>query len=139
MAISLSAQKINDQDNIKYLLIAALGVMIFMGYNLFRTLQDNANIADRKEILAQELTTLRQEHQKLTIALEYSQTKLFIEEEARNRLNYKLPGETAVSLPPQKVADLEEIDEEYQRFLERQNRANPLKWFDYFFGDNPSS
>lgn len=138
----LSASNFNENDDrrhIRYLFWASVGLALFMSYNFLRTWQENAQIGERQEDLREELNTLISQNEELTESLEYSQTELFIEEEARNRLNYSLPGETVVSLPPERVDNQALIDAEYQAFLESQEKPNPVKWFEYFFGESDSS
>ena len=126
-------------SNSKIILGIGIFITVFMSVNLVKAIGENRKIQERINRLQSNVNILAEENQTLQDTFEYVQTDIFVEQEARNKLNYKKDGETVVSLPPEKVEVREVVEAEYQAALERQQKSNPQKWFDYFFATADAS
>lgn len=123
----------------KSLLILGMVITAFMSVNLIKAINDNQRIQDRIERLKALQTTQEEEKAQLEAERDYTQTSLFIEEEARNRLNLKKDGEIVVSLPPERVPVLDQLTAEQQAQAEFEQLPNPRKWWHYFFHEGTAA
>ncbi|OIP98748.1 hypothetical protein AUK40_01235 [Candidatus Wirthbacteria bacterium CG2_30_54_11] len=124
-------------SNSKILLVMGTVITVFMSINLVKAISENRKVQDRINKLQSDLTALDDQNRSLSDTFEFVQTDLFIEQECRDKLNCKKPGETVVSLPPEKVAVNDQLLSEQEALIKRQQQSNISKWWDYFFA--PSS
>jgi cell division protein FtsB len=122
-------------SNSKLILFIGILVTAFMSVNLIKAINENKSIQNRIDKLQSDLQAEEQKQAQLEAARDYTQTDLFVEEEARNRLNLKKEGEIVVSLPPERIPVLEEVVAQQQAIEEFEKQPNPQKWFQYFFGE----
>ncbi len=126
-------------SNSKAFLIIGVLITFFMSVNLVKAIQENRQVQQGIDKLQLQLSDLNKQNQNLNTTLDYTKTDLFVEEEARNRLNLKKTDEIVVSLPPDKVAIREQSSAEYKAIQDRSQQPNPRKWFDYFFAGSTNS
>jgi len=134
-----SREKTSFLSSSKSLLILGMVITAFMSVNLVKAINDNQRIQDRIERLKALQTTQEEEKARLESERDYTQTALFIEEEARNRLNLKKDGEIVVSLPPERIPVLDQLNAEQQAQAEFQQLPNPSKWWHYFFHEGTAA
>lgn len=118
--------------NSKTIFLIGVVVSAFMAFNLVNAIRENGRIQTRIDKLQDDLRTVSTDSEALSHTLDYTATDLFIEEEARNLLNYKKDGEIVVSLPPEKVDVRDQIIEAEVAIAERKNQPNALKWLRFF-------
>lgn len=111
-----------------------LGVL-FIAYILItvvRGIWQNAKLAQEGEQVKKEITQLKTDNQKLSRSIDYQKTQTFREKEARLKLGYKAPGETAVVVPETRVNRSDEplVTTNDQN---TDTRPNWQKWEEYFF------
>lgn len=107
------------------ILVIGIGLIINLSRDIWRLLRagDQVKLAERR------LEELEKENQELEELKEYYQSEVFVEEEARNKLNMVREGEVVVILPPN-VRELvgRGRAEDYQEEL-----PNWQKWWRLFF------
>lgn len=116
-------------------LVGRILFVLFAIYALFtvgRGLWSNAQLIAEEEEIKQEISQLKAETARLKEEVTYQQSNTFKEKEARLKLGYKGPGETAVVVPETRAP---RKDEPVVQFggLPTDTRSNLEKWWDYFF------
>lgn len=109
-------------------------------YMLLSLSQSIYTLWRRGDIVEERLThlkTLEKEQDELKTQLSYTLRPEFIEEEARNKLNMVLPGETMVIVPDaSSEASLRstqtDMDSAVEEFQELPTKRIFLRWFDLF-------
>lgn len=116
----------------QYLLtLAFFALLIYAMFVVGRGIYQNAKLVAEEGSIKNEIAALKVENERLRRRVEYQQTQTFREKEARLKLGFKAPGETAVVVPETRV---ERADEPTLAELSHQdNRTNWQKWWDYFF------
>ena len=112
----------------RFIIIAAVAYAFFVvGKITFDNYNQNKTITAKE----QEIANLRQEVEDLKYQNEYYKTVTFKEKEARSKLGYTLPGETAVPVDydQKEVAKIEVSDQKQEL-----KKANYQYWATYFFG-----
>jgi cell division protein FtsB len=77
--------------------------------------------------LTEQSTRLTQDNSQLSELIKYLDTPEYKEQEAREKLNLKKPGEEVVVLPQDTDAG------QVASAQAAHNESNPKKWFNYFF------
>ena len=129
-------EKIKDRlEEILPMKLGSLFLFLFILYMLFivgRAVWVNYNSNKSIDVEAQKVISLEEQIRYLDDQINYFETYSFKEKEARAKLGYRAPGESALSLP---------IDKESDRvadsgLVEASLRVPNYKlWQKYFFGD----
>ena len=83
----------------KLLFFIILAISIFVINNLIRSIFTLWQKYDLVTLAQKELSTQKQENQRLKSQLSHVKSKEFIEEQARNKLFWVMPGEQEVLIP----------------------------------------
>jgi len=106
------------------IIFLGLGLIVKLTGDFLRLLKAGQQI----KIIEEKVLKLEEKNRELSQKRQYYQSKEFIEEEARNKLNMAKPGETIVILPPN-------VNEFLNRPKTQANSSLPnwKKWWDLFF------
>ncbi len=111
-------------------------VVLLIVYSLFSVgvqIRRVVGAKKKEKELRVEIALVSAENDRLRRRIEYYQTETFKEKEARLKLGYKRPGETAVVLPEtRRQRDYDPVLETTTEF-ETDKRENWERWLDYFF------
>ena len=110
----------------KVVFVAVVITFVLIINGLFRSILDIWNKQDLLMQAQKKLELEKQTNQKLKAQLSITDSKQFVEEEARNKLFMGLPGEQPV-LIPQNLLNLKESKKPLDL------RPNWKKWLDLFF------
>ncbi len=110
--------------------IAGIAVTAYIGFYLISTVLKNYELKQQIDTLQQEVSTLNAERDTLKYKIQYYQTDLYKEKEARAKLGLQQPGESVVILPKDKEAELK-VEEEKS---ERPAKSNFEQWIDFLAG-----
>ena len=111
-------------------LLAAIGYLIFIvSKTVWENYQSNKELSGQ----AQKLTELDSELNYMENEIAYFKTKSFREKQARSKLAYVAAGETAISLPLDKISEsensnLNDFGNDISSVV-----SNYYLWLDYFF------
>lgn len=94
-------------------------------FGLYRSVVDLWFRRDILDVRQKELTALTKEQEQLKKQLEFANTNLFIEREARERLGWSKPGEVVVLVEGKESQDRNEIL--------REAGPNWKQWWELFF------
>ncbi len=108
--------------------ISIIYLMIMVSRTVWENYQSNKNILHEQE----KLLELEDELSYMENQIVYLKTNSYREKQARAKLGYIAPGETAVSLPPDKVED-RVSDSHAITEKNTQSIANYYLWYKYFF------
>jgi cell division protein FtsB len=109
----------------KILFIIIVSTLLLIINDLTRSIWD---IWQKKDVVLQAQKTLsleKQENQRLKSALSYSQTREFIEKQARDKLFMTKEGEKKVLIPKEL--------KDSSKLLGKDNNPNWKKWWNLFF------
>jgi len=115
--------------NLRVVRLVIIGVSAILVVNLSRSIWD---LWRRRDIVAERQEVLRRleiEHQRLKDELTYSESPLFIEQEARNRLGLGKEGESVVILPKSQITNSNDQTNEEKK----ENFPNWKQWWRLFF------
>jgi cell division protein FtsB len=112
----------------KMVLLALLGIFVFIGQLHVAQWQRKREIAKEIEKLTSQERDLAQKNQELSDSLRYLQTTNFQERIAREQLELKKEGETVV-----RFQDAPKVLGQTTNQAETGNRNNIEKWLAYFF------
>ncbi len=96
----------------RYILIALVLIVIWLGLSVARQASQLVGVQDRIEADKEKLAQLQKQEADLKSEKEKRQTEVFIEEEARSKLNKARPGESVVVLPGEKKVDESNLKKE---------------------------
>jgi cell division protein FtsB len=106
------------------IVVLGLGFIVKLTGDFLHLLRANQQIKTAEE----KVLKLEEKNRELSEKYQYFQSKEFIEEEARNKLNMAKPGETIVVLPP----NLSEFMN-HSRTKNEVSLPNWRKWWNLFF------
>lgn len=104
-----------------------LGIILYMAFSAGRLTYKNYQLNMEEAKLKEEVAVLENEIQDLKNKIIYYQSDSYKEKMLRAKLNLQKEGEKVVVITPEPKA--EATEEEL-----KDNRTNPQKWWDYFFG-----
>jgi len=104
-------------------------LMIIVGKTVWNNYQSNTEIAAEELKLADLESSLNYTENEI----EYFKTASFREKQARAKLGYIAPGETALSLPPDQPVEVGKKVEEVPVVIKV---PNYYLWFEYFSGND---
>lgn len=114
--------------------VVGLILLIFFGISFIREAVRSYEIQKEVSSLESEIQLLEERNAELASIVQYLNTDVYREKEARLRLNMQASGEQVVVVPD------EYLDNEYTTagaetaIKNSTYRTNPQKWWDYFFG-----
>lgn len=112
---------------IVHLVIAALLLVVVVSFG--REVARRYAISRELNGLKAQAEDLQKQKSQLSDMIDYFQSPLFQEQEARTKLGLAKPGESVVFVPLTSTTQSQTVSQEPQQSI-----SNPLKWWLYFFG-----
>lgn len=112
----------------KIVLIAAIIVVLFIGYNFVNRIYAALKAGDRLTSALGSLHQVEIKNKDLKDQLKQAASLDFVERQARDKLNYAKEGETVVVIPQSKIEQVLGIAKSVEQRL-----PNPLGWLKLFF------
>lgn len=103
-------------------------VFVIVLFSLAKGTVKNHQVNNEIVDLQEDIKRLEKENQEFTQLIEYLETDSYIEQEAKITMGYKKEGENLVIIPSA------EFDTENNSKEDKNEKSNPAKWWDYFFG-----
>ncbi len=122
--------------NLRVVRLVIIGVSAILVVNLSRSIWD---LWRRRDIVVERQNVLRRleiEHQRLKDELTYSESPLFIEQEARNRLGLAREGEAVILLPKSQIPSTKSLPRRQAGQTNEEKEEvipNWKKWWRLFF------
>ena len=112
LAKSKKIKKVHRQNIFFYVLFGVLlfGVMSFLVVSNWKINQKRAEYNAQIENLQEQLQELETKRQQLQSQISQTSGEAYLEEQARERLNLKKPGEEVVSVLPAEETTIKEIE-----------------------------
>ena len=111
-------------------IVAGLAAVIFLGAAAGKETYRKYQIQKEISSLQQEARKVEERNQELRRLIEYCQTDVYKELEAKKKLGLQKEGEKVVIIKPSPESYINEIDNDN---LEDQEISNLGKWWKYFF------
>ena len=111
-------------------------LLIFFSISFIREAVRNYEIDKEVATLEQEIAKLENKNVELASVVQYLNTDLYREKEARLRLNLQESGEKVVAVPDDYLGNDFAADDNSGEHSSADRRSNPLRWWNYFFGDS---
>ncbi|MFH1182996.1 MAG: septum formation initiator family protein [Candidatus Moraniibacteriota bacterium] len=120
---------------IRFLLIAvALGAIIMISLALTQETYRRYQIQKEIDDLQVQAQKKERDNQKLSGMIEYFKTQDFQEKEAKEKLSVQKEGEKVLLVSGDRKSESKNGEEAQSGSApQKDNRTNPLKWWDYFF------
>ncbi len=133
------SQEAKRKHKFRYVPIAIVLVVGMVGFSLVKEYLRSYQIHSEIEQLRNQITALQTENKQAGDFVEYLKTESYFEQQARIKLGLKSPGEKMIVIDTsgQVGATGEHAVPRGAMALQtfqRDDRTNPQKWFDYFFG-----
>ncbi|MFH1171218.1 MAG: septum formation initiator family protein [bacterium] len=116
-------------------IIACSLIVLFALVSFARGFYRRLEVRQEIDRLEQQVSSLRTQKTDLTNLIEYFQSPLFQEQEAREKLGLAKPGESVVIVPLTN-GSVSSLAGEQQAFSAENQTANPVKWLNYFFSSS---
>ncbi len=113
-----------------------LVVAISLMFNTLKVIQQNYELQQKVDVLADEVALIEVQNQNLAYNIEYYKTDSYLEVEAKRRFNLAEPGEKVVFLPKDGDAEPEPTvtEAEADVDLRPSYQQNFEKWMIFLFG-----
>lgn len=111
------------------IILLVFAVLVLFGF--VRSYYQDYVIEQQIEALQKEVEQLEKKKLESMGILDYVMSDAFVEEKARTELNMKSPGQNVVIVDHEEAMPRGQVDQEHPQ--DRQELANPLKWWYYFF------
>ncbi len=116
----------------KFLAVLGLAIMVLISFPLVRIINQRYKIDKEVKDLETEISELEAKNKDFKELISYLESDQFVEEQARLSLGLKKEGEEVVGIEePATAGDDLSAATDTERNLE--GRANPVKWWYYFF------
>ena len=109
-------------------------IFVLFGINTLSAIQRNYGFQERVDELKKEIEIMEQENTKLELEIEYLKTDTFVEQEAREKLNLRKPGENLVILPKRPATSNTTIYQDKNPTGLARIRKNIQDWQKFLFG-----
>ncbi len=109
-------------------------IFVLFGINTLSAIQRNYGFQERVDELKKEIEIMEQENTKLELEIEYLKTDTFVEQEAREKLNLRKPGENLVILPKRPPTSNTTISQDKNPTGLARIRKNIQDWQKFLFG-----
>lgn len=111
----------------KFFLVFCLFVLIIIGFGLANGTVKKYKVNSEIKDLQSEISRLEKQNQEFGQLVEYLNSDIFIEQEAKLKLGLKKEGENLVVIPQQSLPT------EVNNQDANKKSSNPVKWWTYFF------
>ncbi len=122
--------------------LIGLILVLLVGYPLVKKINQQRMLNREIEELSEEMERISNKNKKLEEIVGYLESISFVEKEARLNLDLRKPGEKVVVVKDKTFLNEEnDIESVYMiegldKAVEPDEKANPQKWWDYFFNIN---
>ncbi len=114
-------------------------VSALLGWNTIQAVQKNYTFQQRVDELNQEIDQLALENEQLSYEITYLNTDTYLEQEARESLNLKKPGENVLIIPKRSQQKPETATEEPKGRVAQTGakiKQNVEDWRNFLFSNN---
>lgn len=111
----------------KFFMVFCFFLFFVILFSLAKGTIRNYKVNSEIELLEQEIGHLEKQNQEFGQLIEYLNSDIFIEQEAKLKMGLKKEGENLIVIPNKELS----VDPEEEK--EAENKANPEKWLEYFF------
>lgn len=111
----------------KFFLVFCLFILIIIGFGLANGTVKKYKVNSEIKDLQAEISRLEKQNQEFGQLVEYLNSDIFIEQEAKLKLGLKKEGENLVVIPQQSLPAQTEDQKNNEK------SSNPVKWWSYFF------
>ena len=105
-----------------------------MGWNMINVIRQNYEYQQRADKIADDISLMELENEKLKYNIEYYKTDSYLEQRARESLNLRAPGEKVIVVPKRKTAAEKQPQEERPPSRIEQYKQNLQDWKNLFSG-----
>lgn len=125
---------------LRFAFLGLIGFAVLIGISLVKEYVRSYQIASEIRQLRDQIASLEAENKRNSDLVEYLKTETYFQQQARLKLGVKAPGEKLIVI--QNSPDVVANDSGRSvptgamalQTFQRDDRINPRKWFDYFFG-----
>ncbi|MCK5459520.1 septum formation initiator family protein [Candidatus Parcubacteria bacterium] len=118
-----------------FFLIFVLFIIAILGWRMYGEYENNKLIDNEIDGLKQEIKDLENSSEEFSKLIEYFDSDIFIEKEAREKFGLKKEGEQVVVVP--KEAGIDNKSQDYLINNKETKKFFPKLWWEYFFVNNP--
>ena len=118
-----------------FFLIFVLFIIAILGWRMYGEYENNKLIDNEIDGLKQEIKDLENSSEEFSKLIEYFDSDIFIEKEAREKFGLKKEGEQVVVVP--KEAGIDNKSQDYLINNKETKKFLPKLWWEYFFVNNP--
>ncbi|MCK4744759.1 septum formation initiator family protein [Candidatus Parcubacteria bacterium] len=118
-----------------FFLIFVLFITAVLGWRMYGEHESNKLIDNEIEGLKQEIKDLENSSEEFSKLIEYFDSDIFIEKEAREKFGLKKEGEQVIVVP--KEVGIDNKSQDYLINNKETKKFFPKLWWEYFFVNNP--